>query len=651
MLFPRMWFGSDDRYISFYQSYMDGKGSTVPGSKYKKPTFGANMRFFFDFQLNWMYWRYFMWNFAGRQNDVHSPDPGELFYGNWESGIEPLDRFRLGDQSDAPAVLSENKGKNHYYMLPLLLGLIGLFFQFDRDKRGCWVTFLLFFMTGIAIVVYLNQTPYQVRERDYAYAGSFYAFSIWIGLAVLAIYEWAVAMFGRKSASEEDGGWKYGKVAAAVVTACCLFVPALMAEENWDDHDRSNRRTAVEMAKNYLNGAGQNGILVTHGDNDTFPLWYAQEVEGIRTDVRIVNTSLLGTDWYIHQMKYAINESAPLPLKIPDTQYLNGTNDYVRIYDSRNQVIPLSEVMAVFRHPDAKIILEDGTKADYIVSRKFSIPVNKENVLKYGILPEKFADEIPEEIVLTLPEDKNYLSKAEIFFLDILDGYQWDRPISMLSQGGDINIGQKDYLMYDGLSSRFVPIKNSISSTRGVGRTDVDRIQDLIENVYSFDALKRDDYYVDYQNLYTFLGVVPHRELFVTLADLFIQEGRVDEAIATLDKAQECVPKENFPLESICLGFYQNDIHVIRMIEYYYLLGAKEKGRALAEDYAGELMTSVNFYMPYYPYAKNEMDLCLNCLYYLIDVLEDNGDKDLADTLSSGLNSLAAIYGYSTSEE
>jgi hypothetical protein len=240
-----------------------------------------------------MYWRYFMWNFAGRQNDIHSPSPGELFTGNWECGIGFIDKMRLGDQSDAPGYLKDNKGKNHYYMLPLLLGLLGLFFQFARDRRGCWLTFLMFFMTGIAIVIYLNQQPYQVRERDYAYAGSFYSFSIWIGLAVAAVYTWIREAMAGKDQKQDSGS---DVTVAAAVSILMLGVPVLMAAENWDDHDRSNRYTAVEIASNYLNSVGPNGILITHGDNDTFPLWYAQEVEGIRQDVRICNTSLLGTD-------------------------------------------------------------------------------------------------------------------------------------------------------------------------------------------------------------------------------------------------------------------------------------------------------------------------------------------------------------------
>ncbi|MCQ2146389.1 MAG: DUF2723 domain-containing protein [Bacteroidales bacterium] len=351
MLFPRMW-SSDERHIEFYETYMNGKGHIVPGARHKKPSFGSNLYFFFDYQLNWMYWRYFMWNFVGRQNDVHSPTPGDPFIGNWESGIGPIDRFMLGDQRDAPTALANNKGKNHYFFLPLLLGLLGLFFQYDKDKRGCWLIFLMFFMTGIAIVMYLNQPPFQVRERDYAYAGSFYFFSVWIGFAVAAIWSWI------NSATKGSNAVPYA-VAVSVASVC---VPALMAAENWDDHDRSNRYTAVEMAKNYLNSVGENGIIITHGDNDTFPLWYAQEVENVRPDVRLCNTSLLGTDWHIDQMKWATNMSAPLDLQIGPEQYLYGTNEFIFLNDTRDQVIPIADVMRVFKHPDAKVTLTSGKR-------------------------------------------------------------------------------------------------------------------------------------------------------------------------------------------------------------------------------------------------------------------------------------------------
>ena len=624
MFFPRMWTGSPDgRYEAFYESYMNGKGHPVPGADHKKPTFGTNLKYFFDYQMNWMYWRYFMWNFVGRQNDIHSPSPGELFYGNWESGIKPLDELRLGDQTDAPGILAHNKGKNHYYFLPLLLGLLGLFFQFDRDKRGCWLTFLMFFMTGIAIVLYLNQPPFQVRERDYAYAGSFYMFSIWIGFAVAALYEMV-----RKRVPE-----KAAPAAAGAVSVLCLCVPALMAAQNWDDHDRSHRRTAVEMARNYLESVGKDGLLITHGDNDTFPLWYAQEVEEIRPDVRIVNTSLLGTDWYIGQMRFAINDSKPLPISVPQRQYLYGTNDAVYIYDTRNQVLPISDVMAVFKHPDVKLPLQSGRTVDYICSRKISIPVNKENVLKSGILGPEYADQILDEIVLTIPAGKEMLTKPELFMLDLLEGYQWDRPINMLGQGGDLNIGLRDYLMYEGFSAKLVPLKNTISSSRGVGKVELDKLYDKVMNVYQWEALKRTDYFVDYQNLYSFLGSSPQREIFTNTARKCLEAGDTTRAVILLDKCVESVPAEAYPLESICIGFAANDLRVIEIVSLYYAAGQPDKARAVAAEFEAELRTSTAFFLSFYDFAQQEFEYCYQMVQYLSDAYREGGDGDLAEAL------------------
>ena len=628
MLFPRMW-SSDAKHIKFYQSYMNGGGHKVAGAQHKKPTFFQNLAFFFDYQMNWMYWRYFMWNFAGRQNDIHSPNPGDIFTGNWESGIPFIDAIRLGDQSDAPDYLKHNKGKNHYYMLPLLLGLIGLFFQFARDKRGCWLNFLMFFMTGIAIVIYLNQPPYQVRERDYAYAGSFYFFSVWIGLAVAAIYSWL---------SEKC---KCETTVASAVAVLCLGVPVLMAAENWDDHDRSNRYTAVEMAKNYLNSVGPNGILVTHGDNDTFPLWYAQEVENVRPDVRIANTSLLGTDWHIDQMKWAVNESKPLDLQVGPKQYLYGTNEYVHIYDTRDTVFLLSDVMRIFRHPDAKLPLTSGRMVDYIMSRKFIIPVNKENVIKYGILDKKYEDMIPEYITLTIPKDKDYLTKPELFMLDLLSNYKWDRPINLLSMGGDINIGIKDYLMYEGFSYKFVPIKNKTKST-DIGFADPEDLYNKMKNVYSWDALKRTDYYVDYQNFYTFCGVLSQRNVFVNAAKEMLKIGDTERAVELLDMCQECVPEENFPLDITYMGF-SNEYMVIDMVETYYQAGANEKALELSKRFVDQIFKSTEFFLQYYDLAKREFDACYNCISYIADLSDHYGDKVFAKEIRERFNALLDI--------
>ena len=637
MLFPRMWSGADQRYIDFYESYMNGKGKPVPGAEHLKPTFGTNLWFFLDYQLNWMYWRYFMWNFAGRQNDIHSPSPGELFAGTWESGIGFIDKARLGDQSNAPDYLKHNKGKNHYYMLPLLLGLIGLFFQFSRDKRGTWLTFLLFFMTGIAVVIYLNQPPYQVRERDYAYAGSFYAFSIWIGLAVPALHAFVKGLLSKDGSETSEGGAKY-VVAASAVSLLCLGVPALMAQQNWDDHNRSHRYTAVELARNYLNSVGENGILITHGDNDTFPLWYAQEVENVRTDVRICNTSLLGTDWHIDQMKYACNESSPLPLSVGMEQYLYGTNELVFIYDVRDTVISINDVMRVFKHPRAKVELTSGKLVDYIMSRKISVPVNKENVLKYGILDEKYADMIPDEIILEMPESKTFITKPELFLLDLLSNYQWDRPINMLTMGGDLDIGQKSYLMYEGFSFKFVPIKGPMSNSE-VGLTDTDDLYRKMTEVFSWDALKRNDYFVDYQNLYTFCGVMSQRNLFLNAAEKLLQDGRKDRALEMLDMCVECVPEYNFPLDMTFLGF-SNEYMVLRLVSMYYELGEGDKARDIARRFADELMVSADFFLSFYDYREDDFNNVFSYIQNLNYVYAANGDQALADELESRITNL-----------
>ena len=635
MLFPRMWSSSPDgRYEEFYEYYTDGKGTKLPGSTHRKPTMGANLHYFFDYQMNWMYWRYFMWNFVGRQNQVHAPNPGDIFHGNWESGVKFIDEFRLGDQSDAPAVLAEDKGKNHYYFLPLLLGLLGLFFQFDRDKRGCWLNFLMFFMTGIAIVIYLNQPPYQVRERDYAYAGSFYFFCVWIGMAVAAIY----------SLLEKALKGKGGVAVSALTTVACLCVPVLMAAQNWDDHDRSNRRTAVEMATNYLNSVGENGILVTHGDNDTFPLWYAQEVENVRPDVRICNTSLLGTDWHIDQMKWAVNESAPLALSVGQDQYLYGTNEYVPVYDTRNEVTSIADVMALFRNPKVKAPMTSGRRVDYIASRKISIPVNKENVIRSGILDAKYASQIPDSIIITIPKDKDMLTKPELFMLDLLSCYQWDRPINLLSMGGDINIGIKEYLEYEGYSFKLIPIKNKTTTTVA-GFVDTDELYRKMTQVYKWDAVAAGDYFIDYQNQYTHMGVLSLRGMFVTSANAFIKAGETDRAMEMLDKCRTVT--RDFPLEGVPVGFSGNDYMVISMVEDYYKLGAADKARELGEEMAEQLLISANFYSRFYSYAKEDFELIGNYIYFLAEVMEKGGDRTLATQLK---DSFMAMLGVSPEE-
>ena len=410
----------------------------------------------------------------------------------------------------------------------------------------------------------------------------------------------------------------------------CLFVPVLMAAQNWDDHDRSNRRTAVELAKNYLNSVGPDGILITHGDNDTFPLWYAQEVEDVRTDVRICNTSLLGTDWHIDQMKWAVNESAPLPLSVGQDQYLYGTNEWIPIVDTRNEVMDIRDVMTLFRHPQVKAPMSSGRKVDYIASRRISVPVNRENVIKSGILDAKYASEIPDSIILTIPQDKDFISKPELFMLDLLSNYEWDRPINVLSMGGDLEIGIKEYLEYQGFSFKLVPIKSKTSTTEA-GFVDTDELYRLMTGTYEWDAVSADNYFIDYQNQYTYLGVMSLRTLFVTCAEAFMKAGENDRALEMLDTCEKVMA--NYPLESIPIGFSGNDYMVVSAVKDYYALGQPDKARALASRMGEDLLKGASFYLDFYEWGASEFEMTGSYIYMLADVLKAGGDASQSDEL------------------
>ena len=388
-----------------------------------------------------------------------------------------------------------------------------------------------------------------------------------------------------------------------------------MAAQNWDDHDRSNRRTAVELASNYLNSVGQNGILITHGDNDTFPVWYAQEVENVRPDVRICNTSLLGTDWHIDQMKWAMNASAPLDLQIGPEQYLYGTNEYVLINDTRQTVVPIAEVLAVFRNPKLKY-----RGMDYLCSRKISVPVNKANAIASGIASAADAERMQDEIVLEISPNKNYLTKPELFMLDLLSRYQWDRPIHMLNMGGDLNIGLRNFLEFQGYSYLLVPWRNAVKST-DMGYVDTQKLYQLMTEKFSWDAIGAGDYFIDYQNMYTHLGVMSVRMVFVNCAKAFLRAGQKDRALEMLDKCSAVMC--HYPLDAIPAGFTTNDYMVVEMIRLYYLLGHREEADVLADALADCLLTDARFYLEFYDYAKSEVETCGNYIYLLSDTLKD----------------------------
>ena len=624
MLFPRMWSPSPD-HIKFYENYTEGRGKVVPGSDSKLPLFKDNLAYFFDYQINYMYVRYFMWNFAGRQNDLHGTVPGDPLRGNWASGIEFLDKARIGDQSTGPDYIVNSKAKNHYYMLPLILGFIGLFYQLAKDKQNWWVTMLLFLLTGIAIVIYLNQPPYQARERDYAYAGSFYAFSIWIGLAVMAINDFVKR-------------WVTEKLSAIAVSAVCLIVPIQMASENWDDHDRSNRYTARDIAYNYLNSTEKNAILVTHGDNDTFPLWYIQEVEGVRTDVRIVNTSLLGTDWYIDQMQYKTYESDPLPFSIPKHEYIYGTNDVVHIVDRLNKPIPLKLVIDLISKPEAKISSEGGKLYSFFASRKLTIPVDKAAAIANGIVSAADSSVILDTISLNISENKNVITKTELMILDLLANYKWDRPIYFVAMGGDLEIGIRDYLEWNGFAYKFVPVKTQ-STLVIPGRVPADKMYDKVMNVYKWGNMNDPSVNIDYQNLLTFNAVMSVRNIHTQTARALFNEGKTDKAVQVLDRMQEIFIHEQFPISCSLLSSI-NEQSVMDAIDIYLLSQEKDKALNLANLFEEESFKAINFFgkrLGGYYISKTDIERNISYLMYLADILRSRGVVEKADSIEKRL--------------
>ena len=627
MLFPRMWNGFDERYKEFYKQYVtkyNTRRVDLYGRKVniQMPTMADNLKCFFDYQVNYMYVRYFMWNFVGRQNDLNGVTPGDLTRGNWESGIGFIDRVRLGDQSEGPDFIVHNRAKNHYFFLPLLLGLIGFFFQLRHDPRNSWVTGLLFLLTGLAIVVYLNQPPYQVRERDYAYAGSFYVFALWIGLGVLAVQNWI-----ERLAKHEDG-----MPAAALAVALGLIVPVLMGCQNWDDHDRSGRYTARDMAWNHLVGCGPNALLVTHGDNDTFPLWYAQEVEGVRTDVRIVNSSLLGTDWYIDQMKCRFYESDPVNISIPRRQYLYGTNDYCPIIDKVDRPVLASEALDIFK--DSRFT-DQGL--DYLPAHKLLIPVNKDNAIRAGIVKESMRDSLVDYLALSISGSN--ITKFDLIMLDILANYDWSRPIYFVSRN-ETKLGLEPWLQYDGFIYKLVPYLNDPSGREDT--LDVDAMYDRIMHQYRFESMADTTIHIDYQNLFTFSAVVPVRDLFATTASALIDRGDKKRAEEVLDKCIEVLPERNFPY-NVAMFRSLNEWSMLTIIDDYFLIGQPEKAMALGDKFAEETIKTMLYFST--PIGPKPDDILSNKLYedavntylYLVKLYNAHGRQDAAKALESKL--------------
>ena len=535
--FPRM-FSAQENHVSAYKEWAGVEGDATP-------TFAQNLKFFWSYQVVHMYWRYMMWNFAGRQNDIQGH--GGINKGNWISGIKAIDAMRLGPQDKLPESMLANKGRNCFYFLPLILGLIGAIWHFKRDKHGAWIVMLLYFFTGMAIVLYLNQTPYQPRERDYAYAGSFYAFAIWIGLGVAAIIE------KLKNKMPEV-------VAAGLTTAVCLVaVPGVMAKDGWDDHDRSHRFTSRDFAWDYLQSCAPNAIIFTNGDNDTFPLWYAQDVEGVRPDIRIINLSLLNTDWYIDQMKYKAYSSDPIPFSLTHDKYMQGTRDYIPFYDRQ---VPgytdLKEVVDFISNdgPEFKVKTQGGNDLSYFPTKKFFIKVDKDAVLKSGTVRPEQAKDIVDTVFWDV--QKTYLMKADIMILDLIANNNWKRPIYFaVTVGNESYLNLESYFQLEGLAYRLVPIKGKTDTQGQTGRVDSKNMYSNMMNKFEFGNMKRPDVYLDQTNMGMTMNF---RNNFSRLAETLIQEGKRDSAITVLDKMNDEMPDKTVAY----------NVMMLRPIELYF---------------------------------------------------------------------------------
>ena len=572
--FPRMWSDQAD-HVENYQKLMGVK----PTDKLK---FSDHFKFFMDYQVGQMWFRYFMWNFAGRQND--DQNRYELTKGNWITGIAFLDEMRLGPQDNQPAHFTNNPSRNVYYALPLLLGLIGLIYQVQKDQRNAWVVSLLFAFTGLAIVVYTNHKPFEPRERDYAFVGSFYVFAIWIGLGVIALYEWM--------------GKYRNTMTAGVLTVAMLGIPTLMAAENWDDHDRSDRYTAREIAKMYLDSCAPNAILFTNGDNDTFPLWYVQEVEGYRTDVRIVNLSLLNTDWYIDMMKRKFYDGDPIPVTLEKKDYVQGTRDVLYFQDLglNGRWYAKDFITYALRNDDAVFFTafpntKSPKKLQYFPMKKFRVPVDKAAVMAHNVVPAGDSSRVVDFI--DWDWNSNVIAKRDLVLIDLIANNDWSRPIyfsTTVGSSASSFFWLQKYFRLEGLAYRFVPV---VTETPGnaydFGSVDADKMYAMMYNPendpakFNFGNMEKEG---------VFLDETVRRSTF----NLRINYGRLGTELARRGEKEKAIEVLEFALAKMPVEKLGHDYFMLGIIEGLYVAGAKERAHGLVEDFAASLEAELTYY-------------------------------------------------------
>ncbi|WP_282031291.1 glycosyltransferase family 117 protein [Winogradskyella eximia] len=608
----------------------------------EKPSFTDNIMYMLQYQFGYMYWRYFMWNFTGRQDDIQ----GRYTYknGNWISGINVIDEMHLGvSQDNLPTDVLENKSRNTYYFLPLILGLVGFFFLMYSDLKRFWVLLVFFLLTGLAIQFYTNIRPFEPRERDYSVVGSFYVFAIWIGFGVYAIYDLLRSSIKTKF------------LAPAITLVCIIIVPGVLAANNWDDHDRSGKYTTNSMARKYLESCAPNAILFTIGDNDTFPLWYLQEIEGVRTDVRVVNTSLFQTDWYIDQMKRKAYDSDPIPSQLTHNQYRGGTRDVIAYKEISEKIardtLDIKQFMDFIssEKPNTKVKFAVEAQQDdperypkhllnsnYYPTRNISIPVNKEMVLKNGIVKPKDADKIVDHLYTQV--SGSYIYKNRLLMLDILANNNWERPIYFTGGafGAEDYVWLKDYLQLDGMCYKLVPIKTAVDRANpyDMGRVDPDLMYDMVKN-WEWGGSGEDMYY----DIETRRNGITYRGNLARLIESLINEEKLDKAEEIADIAMEKMPVDKF-------GFYSL---LEPYVSAYYEIGNVEKGRALYKDVAKKYQENLVYYSGLSIENQEQKvgeEIYLDIQRYraLIDILVIYNDKDFALQETKTFNSYLTLF-------
>jgi tetratricopeptide (TPR) repeat protein len=622
-LLPRM-YSDDPQHVSYYRDWM---GMTETQS----PTFLDNIGFLISYQTSFMYSRYFAWNFIGRQNDEQGH--GDFIHGNWLSGIKFIDNMLVGGQNDLPQSELQNKAFNRFYFLPFILGIIGAVWHFRKNQKDAGIVALLFFFTGLAIVLYLNQNPLQPRERDYAFTGSFYAFAIWIGLGVAGI-----SSFLRRKISA-----RFAALTATLIGL--LAAPVLMAEEGWDDHDRSEKFTAHDFAVDYLESCAPNAILFTYGDNDTYPLWYVQEVENVRPDVRVVNLSLLGTDWYIRQMKKKVNQAPPLPISMEDSKFVQGLRDVIYYDPNYYQVEGSAELKDVFDvlvsdNPNDKAPsqYQEGVKENFLPTKKLKITASPAEVLSTNTVPASKKDQIVP--ALEWQYNKNYVTKTELAIFDILAHNQWKRPIYFaITVPSDNYIGLDNYLYNEGFAYRLLPLQKAAVDSVEEQKPELvntDAMYDHMMNKFKWGNMKNANY-LDPESVRMVAVVVNN---FNILAETLYKEGRIEEAKKALDKCLSVIPDQNYSLNFTIRKFY--------MASLLYKLKEAQKANQVVQNTADYITGQLNYLYAISQTKENlgaqEIQLGMSVLNELVKVTAENGQTALNKNIESKYKALESKF-------